>query len=542
MGKEITDSKLDTKLLLEDKQKTVTTKKLLFTDYSIERFRADFIDPKTNKTRYRRYKNFDGKAPKGMRLCQYEKTKAKYFVLQYWFQSKAYKITIGEFQPDKFGIKEAQDKYNEVYQSHTNDKGIWIKNPAQTMKDQDNKVYEAEAIKLQKKSIREVIQDIVKDNFPGIQQSGNLVSSSQKSFGLPMYGYNKRTLLMYYSNNNKGHGKIHYKGNKFYGIAQPENSEDLFKKFPPGAGVVTQKRLGKYKNRSNEISLYDHDLSKHLIEHLKAQHIRDYINEKERSYSQKRMLKRMFTYILMYAIEKSYTPGDKLLPTKNIKIKKPEKITDKSASYNHKRFTAKQLEDIWDNLVEKQQEKFPFSSMAICFYEVTGIRPQTFLRIKKEYIKKDFIELPTSIVKTRKDQKIAITPPVRWILNNIDMKLKEPKYQKYSFVSWLFPSTKTKSKNLYDHEYVLTDGTRLKDIRGCWNAVMTDLGIEGAPKMLRKSWISMAKIVLKDSFKVMFISGHSKEATIDVHYNKSTDEQQKEYADEVAEKAFNFVK
>jgi hypothetical protein len=71
---------------------------------------------------------------------------------------------------------------------------------------------------------------------------------------------------------------------------------------------------------------------------------------------------------------------------------------------------------------------------------------------------------------------------------------------------------------------------------------MADLGIEGAPKMLRKSWISMAKVVLKDSFKVMFISGHSKEATIDVHYNKSTDEQQKEYADEVADKVFNFVK
>ena len=50
----------------------------------------------------------------------------------------------------------------------------------------------------------------------------------------------------------------------------------------------------------------------------------------------------------------------------------------------------------------------------------------------------------------------------------------------------------------------------------------------------------MAKIVLKDNFKVMFLSGHSKEATIDVHYNKSTDEQTKEYANEVAEKVFNL--
>ena len=41
-----------------------------------------------------------------------------------------------------------------------------------TLKDKDNKVYEAEAIKLEKKSIREVIEDIVKDEFPGMKTLG----------------------------------------------------------------------------------------------------------------------------------------------------------------------------------------------------------------------------------------------------------------------------------------------------------------------------------------------------------------------------------
>jgi len=541
MTEKMNESKLDTKLLQENQPKTITEKKLLFTDYSIERFSADFIGPKGRKVRA--YKSFEGKnAPKGLRLCQFEKTKAKYFILQFWYDGKSHQLTLGEFYNNKFGTKEALDEYNKIYQTHTNDKGIWIKNPKQTLKDQGKKVYEAEAIKLQKKSIREVIEDIVEDNYPSIVNPGRLVASSQKSFGLPMYGYNKRTLLMYYSNDKKGHGKINYKGNKFYGIAQPENSKDLFKKFPSGTGIITQKRLGKYKNRSEEISLYDHDLSKHLIEHLKAQHIRDYINEKDRSYSQKRTIKRLFTYILQYSIEKGYIPGDKLLPTKNIKIKKPEVITSKAAAYNNKRFTNKQLEDIWNNAVEKQQDKYPFSSMAICFFLVTGVRPENYLKIQKEYIKKDFIELPSSVVKTRKEQKVAITKPVQWVLDNIEETLKKPKYQKYKFVPWLFPSTKTKSKELYDHEYAATDGTRLKDFRGCWNAIMKDLELEGAPKMIRKSFISVSKIVLKDTFKVMFITGHTKEATIDIHYNKSTDEQQKEYANEVADKVFNFVK
>ena len=41
----------------------------------------------------------------------------------------------------KFGVKEAQDKFNQLYQDHTNDRGIWIKNPKQTIKDADKKVY-----------------------------------------------------------------------------------------------------------------------------------------------------------------------------------------------------------------------------------------------------------------------------------------------------------------------------------------------------------------------------------------------------------------
>ena len=40
----------------------------------------------------------------------------------------------------------------------------------------------------------------------------------------------------------------------------------------------------------------------------------------------------------------------------------------------------------------------------------------------------------------------------------------------------------------------------------------------------------------------MMLSGHTKASTIDVSYNKSTREQQKEYADELADKVFNFVK
>ena len=568
MSEEINELKTNTQSVQKDERKFCT-----FTDYAIERFKPSSFEWLTKDGKQRDRRIYPLKGPtcfKGLRLNCFRTTGKKFFQLMYTvkteqkgyedkdgnpiqhFKYRSLPLTIGEFVPGKFGVKECRDKISEILKDHTDDKGRWIKDPKKTLEDKDKKVYDAEAIKLKKRSIREVIELIVKKNFPSNINDGSVVATTIKQLSLPMYGYNKRTLLMYHSDDNKGHGRIHFKGNKYYGIGKPENVEDLFKKFPPGHGIIETKKLSKYKNRLDEKSLYDHDLSKNLIEHLNTQIIRDYINEKdERSYSAKRNIKRLFTYIWNFANEEGLIPTPKdgstpINPTRSITIKRPEEFDNVITKYNHARFEPEQLQAIWNSAV-KQQSKYPFSSMAILMYMVTGIRPNTINKIKKEYYqdkdkRKDFITLPSSIVKTKKDQNITITPPVKWILDNVEELLKQKKYQKYNFVPWLFPSTKVKSKQLYDDEYIKTDGTRLKDVRGCWNAICEDTGIEGSIKMFRKSFISMSKIVLKDSFKVMFLSGHTKEATIDIHYNKSTTEQQKQYANEVSDKVFNFHK
>ena len=543
MGEENTDSKLNTRLLLGDKSKTVTGKKLLYTDHSIERFIADFIDPKTGKTRYRRYKNFDGNAPKGMRICQYEKSKAKFFVLQYWFQSKQYKITLGAFDPNKFGVKEALDEYNKLYQKHTNAKGIWVSNPRSFIKEREKKIFDKEKIKLKQKSLREVIEYAVSADFPSNKKDGRLVSTTIKELTLPAIGYNKRTLLMKFSDDKKGFGKIFYRGNQYYGIAKPENSDDLFNKFPPGQGIVSTKKLSKYKNNQEEVSMYDDDIGLNVMENLSTQVVRNFIFSKDRSYSKRRNLRRAFKYFWNLANNKGWISGDLKDPTDNIDIPLPDKVEYSGARFNDKRFTPDQLKAIWAAL-NKNSDKHPFSTEALMLMSVTGKRKQELLKVKKEFIKEDdgVIVMPHFIMKTKKDHEITITEPVRWILNKIKERLKEPKYQKYTFVPWLFPSTKTKTSKLYDQEYINGNGTRLQDIRDCWLDVVKETGIDGAPKMFRKSFISLGMIHLKEHWKVQMLSGHAKAATIDVSYNKSTREQQKEYADEVADKVFNFVK
>jgi len=543
MGNEINKSKLDTKLVPGNSSKTSTLKKLLFTEYSVERYIADFIDPKTNKNRYRRYKTFDGKAPKGLSICQFLNSLAKFFVLQYWFNGKPNRITIGEFIPGKFGVKEAQDKYNEIYQQHTNDKGIWIKDPKAFVKEREKKVFDKEQIKLKQKSLRQVIEYAVSSNFPSNKKEGGLVSSTIKELTLPSIGYNKRTLLMKFSDDKKGFGKIFYRGNKYYGITKPENADELFNKFPPGQGSIITKKLSKYKNTQDEVSIYDDEIGLNIMENLSTQLVRNFIFSKDRSYSKRRNLRRAFKYFWNLANNKGWISGDLKDPTDNIDIPLPDKVEYSGARFNNRRFTPDQIKAIWNALI-KNADKHPFSTEALMLMIVTGKRKQELLRIKKDYISEDdgVIVMPHFIMKTKKDHEIPITEPVQWVLNKIKERLKETKYQKYKFVSWLFPSTKTKTSKLYDQEYVNGEGTRLKDVRDCWLDVVKETGIDGAPKMFRKSFISLGMIHLKEHWKVMMLSGHAKAATIDVSYNKSTREQQKEYADELADKVFNFVK
>lgn len=542
-------------------EKKISTQKIKFTDYAIEKFQPSPFEwlTKEGKERDRRRYSLDvsrNSTLKGLRLTVFKKSGKKIFTLMYTKITdvngvKKYMslpVTIGEFIPGKFGTKECETKVFELVKKHTNDNRKWIDDPKKAIADENNKIYEANKIKLEKKSIREGIEWIVEHEFPAIKSSGSLVSSTIKSHGLSLYGYNKRTLCMYYSDDDKGHGHIHYKGNAFYGVGKPDGAKDLFKKFPSGHGIITGNKKGKrysakYKNKADEISLYDHDLSKHLIENIKPEHIRDYINEKDRTFSTRRNIKRAITYFFNIAMEQGWVPGDRFNPTKNIVIKSPDEITHKVATYNNRRFDAQQLEVIFKELIN-QQTTYPFQSMALALAEVTGVRIETILKIKRKYInsKEGFIYLPPGITKTKKGMKVTITPVVGWIIKNIDEILKLPKYQKYKFIPWLFPSTKVKSKLIYDNEYIHTDGTRLKDCRSCWKAVCEATGIEGSPKMFRKSYISISKLILKDTFKVMFLSGHTKEATIDVHYNKSTDDQTKQYANEVSNKIFNFNK
>jgi hypothetical protein len=59
--------------------------------------------------------------------------------------------------------------------------------------------------------------------------------------------------------------------------------------------------------------------------------------------------------------------------------------------------------------------------------------------------------------------------------------------------------------------------------------------------MLRKTFSSIAKLTLGTSSKARVLTGHEQDATLDIHYDKSTEQQRKQYANQVS-KNFEFEK
>ena len=540
MSEEIDKSKLDS--TLGDSSVGRTWRLLKFTDYAIERFRADFINKKTGKYRKQVRTPFDvsrNTALKGLKLVHYRKSKKKYFIIQYWFNDKSLSLSLGEFRPGVFGVKEVEAKVFDLVKEHTNDKGHWVKNPKQTIQDKEVKITKAEIEKSQQLTIRDVIERIAKDGFPKTKRQGSLSVHSIKEFIKFMFGFNWRSRCLVYAESEKGYGKVSFKHRTHpRKITKPTSWEDLFNKFPGGSGVITSKKL----NPKLETSLYDNELSKLVIDELNEGMIKKYIDKPGRSYGTKANMLDCFRRLWSFSLDNNLF-GD-VPPTinfDNITFKKPDETHSVSRKYDNLRFTDNELPIIFNALM-KRRELYPFQAEALLFMMFTGRRNEETLKIKWSNVDEanGIITLPRSITKARKEEFITITGPVALVLASLK-KHREGKYQKYRFIDWLFPTLRTNTQRLYDDVYVRSHSTRMKTLRGCWLDLVQETGIVGSPKMFRKTFSSLAKLTLGTSSKARVLTGHEQDATLDVHYDKTPRDKAKEYAHQLA-KVFDFVK
>ena len=286
-----TDNKLSTSLVPGEKDQTCTSDnsaspkarprfKLKFTDFAIEKYTSSFKDPRTNKNRYRVYTPFDvskNTGLKGLKLCQYYEKRTKTIVLNYWHNKKSKNTTIGEFRPRVFGVKQAQDKVNELIKNHTNDKGIWIKDPAQTLIEKETRIAQKIIVESEKFTINQVIERYVKAGFPR-KKGPTKRGTSIKRDCLHLLGHNWRRHHLAFDDVD-GKGVVDFKANFHKRTVKPTGWDDLFAKFPAGHGIIKNHIL----NRNDEKSVYDSDLGKLVIDQLTPGIVERYLSAKERS-------------------------------------------------------------------------------------------------------------------------------------------------------------------------------------------------------------------------------------------------------------------
>ena len=152
---------------------------------------------------------------KGLTLRMSKATKTKVFGLRFWFKGTNNPFPLGIYRPG-FGVKEVSVKLFDIYQKHTNDKGLWIKDPRLTKIDEETKITKSQFSSSQKKTVRETIELLCIAGFPRQITGGNLTSRTIANVVRVLIGYSWRTAHLRYRHRNDGSGYVEFRINKTY--------------------------------------------------------------------------------------------------------------------------------------------------------------------------------------------------------------------------------------------------------------------------------------------------------------------------------------
>ena len=505
---------------------------------------------------------------KGMKLVEYKDKEGnkcgKYFCVQFWFNRRSKYYFLGEFLPNIYGVKQAQDDLIEINKSHTDKHQRWIKDPNITRRDKRTRTSLDQVEQSQKKTLGEVIEELCMRGFPKIDSEGTLTAKSIQDRARYILGYNWRVKHLVYHNDDDGNGRVTFKANTRTRTKAPDDWTDLFKKFPSGHRIMKSKDL----NKDNHVSIYDSPLSKLVIDDLRPGHIKRYLSQ-YRSHSVRQDIKECFHLIWSLAVDVGYLgENPKESPSRKVTNKKPKKKQNK---YFQKGFTPATLKKVCDT-AKKLIDRFYFQTWLIILMAITGLRREEAVQLKKKHIawKTEFITtmdgkrievfgkilLPPSVTKSEKEEFIIITHPVKVVLEQIldmgnyvttgeGMNTKGDKpfeFYKSPKFPWLFATNKYDKEKMFDKDYRNGFHTRLKTDKNCWKAIKEELVLEYCTsKMLRKSYVQISKDQLRGrADKVKHLSRHMTEGLLEGAYDGSELVEIQEDAHKVSE-VFSFI-
>ncbi|MBC8303548.1 MAG: site-specific integrase [Pelagibacterales bacterium] len=508
---------------------------------------------------------------KGLKLRVYkgavgDKGTLKVFYLQFWFNGKADIHKIGKYS-QRFGTKECDEYLVDLVKTHTDNKtGFWLKDPNITRRDEQRIVEKPDTTQPKGFTINETIEAYCGAEIPGEEiergfskdrKDGFRAAKSCRSWFRYMAGYNHRQSLVDFDEDEDGYGIHIFKLNKHLRINKPTSWRDLFRKYPPGRGILKDRQYWNRRKKqtytipaSKNKSIYDSDLGKSLLSDLKTGDIEAWIKNLS-SMEVKREYVKVFVTLWIFARKKGWlgtNPGDCPFIDK-VYIKKERQKEDpyKNIAINQSEFRL-----FWE-CSEELSKQFPWKSELHQFMILTALRKQEALKVQKSFIdwKEGIINIPKGIEKNRKhDQTIIITPELEVLLHNILDIGKRPGLDFYNMKDfpWVFATRRWGSYRYFNKEFRLSSKTRLGGdenyvpiLRALMRAKSGDPELLYSSKVLRKTYITLSKQRNDGrSDKVKHLSRHSSEQILEAHYDKPSIDTIRGYAEKTSE-VFNFI-
>ena len=512
---------------------------------------------------------------KGLKLRIYKgrvgsKETKKTFYLQYWFNGKANRFKLGDYQQN-FGTKECNEFLIKLYNDHTDSKtGFWIKNPVETLKNEKRIVEKPDTTVAKGYTINEVIEAYCGAELPGEppergfskdRKEGFRRAKSCRNWFRYMAGYNNRSSLVRFIDDAEGYGIVDFLSNKHLRIAKPTSMRDLFRKYPPGRGIekdreyYNRRRKQTYTiSKSQNYSIYDSNIGKSLISELTPGDIEAWIRDKS-SWEIKIDYIKCFVSIWIFARKRGWlgtNPGTCPFDNGQVYVKKEKRGTDPYKDVAME--TGAELELFW-KCSEELSKQFPFKAELHQFMILTAMRKSEALRMKKEYIDfdKGKLKIPKEISKSqKKDEEQPITPELEILLRNILDYENDPQFRdfyKMKDFPWLFATRRWKAEKYFNKEFKMSPDARLggdekyiPELRKLMRERANDPNLLYAPKILRKTYTTLSQQRHGGRSEITKeMTRHASVDTLNKHYNKPNIETKLDYASKVSE-VFTFIK
>ncbi|MBL6848389.1 MAG: hypothetical protein ISQ83_08610 [Alphaproteobacteria bacterium] len=366
-------------------------------------------------------------SPKGVSLRYTPKTDKKVFQYHYMFNGIK-DVMAFEFIPGLFGTLQMEEALLNLKKKYYDPSGsFWKFNPKDKVKTK------AEVMTSQSKTVREVIQRLLEDNYPRKSKVGKLASVSQRQFSNILIGQHKRLKHLNSYDNDKGWGVTKLDGGLTWST--------FWTKYPPT----------NIQSKAKQVSIYDDgDIGPLLIDNLNNGVVKKFLNARPRTPGGKKNHIKAIQCLWNYAINNSFF-GDNIPPdpTKDINIVVDDESNFLGSKWNDKSYDEEERKIIDVGCIKIARTR-PFQSECIMLLGTTVLRPEEALKLKKSDVTKDTEGNPIIIVRKEirkargrgrtKDLIIDINSPINRALTRLNRQYN--RNSKYKFIPWLFPHLK----------------------------------------------------------------------------------------------------